>query len=429
MSNMWEYVISFLESVFWICFQTEYHGKRGKGAAGKAGGICVILLLKLNIWIADRYARYSSYTFLIDLLGLFQYSEWFLEGTWTGKLFSILLFYVGLFSCNFICMAAFRVLFSVPVGVLVTPGSPWRVSFLVTTKVLLFLSGILVLRKRKGMADENRDSVLLLLIPGLTVGIACMLMELFVQYYNSGGRIETIVILLLLIVGLMVVCFYLLRHMFLEKERMLENEMLRRQMELQEKSYGQMQSYLTKSRKLHHDMKHKLVVAEQLLRQGQTGEGERYLRHYLEDLEGIGSIRVGDHPRQTVILMKKELAKERGIVFHEDIQCSEVGRMEEMDLCVLLGNLLDNALEAEEAVTDQREVRLVVREEEGRLWIRAENYISKSVLRENRELRTTKPEGQLHGLGIRCMRKIVKRYGGRLEFRERGSWFIVEAVV
>lgn len=116
-------------------------------------------------------------------------------------------------------------------------------------------------------------------------------------------------------------------------------------------------------------------------------------------------------------------------MFHEDIQCSEVGRMEEMDLCVLLGNLLDNALEAEEAVTDQREVRLVVREEEGRLWIRAENYISKSVLRENRELRTTKPEGQLHGLDIRCMREIVKRYGGRLEFRERSSWFIVEAVV
>lgn len=102
--------------LFGICFQTEYHGKRRKGAAGKAGEICVILLLMLNIWMADWYTRYSSYTFLIDLLGLFLYSEWFLEGTWIGKLFSIFLFYVGLFSCNFICMAAFRVLFSVPVG-------------------------------------------------------------------------------------------------------------------------------------------------------------------------------------------------------------------------------------------------------------------------------------------------------------------------
>ncbi|MCI9045781.1 MAG: GHKL domain-containing protein [Hungatella sp.] len=424
---MWgEAFVSLLESVFWVYFQTKYHGKRIKGLAGKAGAACALLLLALNIWIADYYTKYSSYTFLVDLFTLFWYSEWFLAGKRSRKVFSIFIFYIGLFSCNFICMAVFAVVFSVPVKALVAPGSLWRAAYVVTTKVLLFAAGILFLRKQKGIVDESGNSVLFLLIPGLTIGIASMVMNLFARHYDSGGGIGTMVALLLLAVGLMLVSLYLLRRMYLEKARALENRMLRRQMELQKKTYDQMQSYLMKSRKLHHDMKHKLVVAEQLLCQGHADEGEKYLRKYLEELEGISAIRVGDHAWETMVLMKKEAAKAKEIAFYGDIESGGWERVDEMDLCVLLGNLLDNALEAEECLEGHREVRMTMRREDGRLLIKAENYIAKSVLKENRELRTTKPDDQLHGLGIRCIREIVKKYDGKLRFYECGSWFAAE---
>lgn len=427
---MWEeYIISFLESIFWIFFEIRYHGEKRVGLSRQAGRICVVSCLTLNIWFADYYTLYSSYTFLIDLLVLILYSNWFLEGKWRDKIFSIFLFYIGIFSCNFICMALFRVIFSVPVELLVTHYTMWRISYLLSTKVLLFSFGILLLRGRKQTIDEKRNNILLLIISGLTISIACVLMELFVQYYNYGGKVEIIVILLLLIVSLMVICFCLFRHLIMAKERMLENYILYQQIKQQEKTYNQMQSYMVKSRRLQHDIKHKLVVAEQLLCQGYISEGEKYLRNYLEELEGVSRIRVGENAWQTMILMKKEAAEAKGILFYTDIQSQRLEKIEELDLCVLLGNILDNALEAEEKLSGYKEVRITIREEQRNIIIKIENYIIKSVLKENGELKTTKSDSYLHGLGIGCMKEVVKRYNGRLKLREYDNRFIVEVIL
>lgn len=122
-------------------------------------------------------------------------------------------------------MALFRVIFSVAVELLVTHYTTWRISYLLATKVLLFSFGILLLRGGKQTIDEKRNNILLLIISGLTISIACVLMELFAQYYNYGGRVEIIVILLLLIVSLMVICFCLFRHTIMAREQMLENHM------------------------------------------------------------------------------------------------------------------------------------------------------------------------------------------------------------
>lgn len=83
----------------------------------------------------------------------------------------------------------------------------------------------------------------------------------------------------------------------------------------------------------------------------------------------------------------------------------------EMDLCALLGNALDNAMEAAEKSTDKT-VRVRCRAEKGLFMLQVDNALAGD---EKPDLSTTKKDKTAHGFGLLGMREIAKRYGGSFE--------------
>ena len=73
-----------------------------------------------------------------------------------------------------------------------------------------------------------------------------------------------------------------------------------------------------------------------------------------------------------------------------------------------------------------RELELVVREEEGTSEIFMENTISGSVMRDNPNLESRKPEDWYHGFGMETIRGIVDKYQGCYSYREETGRFIQE---
>ena len=101
-------------------------------------------------------------------------------------------------------------------------------------------------------------------------------------------------------------------------------------------------------------------------------------------------------------------------------------RIDSMDMGTLLYNLLSNGIEACMAVETERELELVVREEDGTTEIFMENTISGSVLKNNPNLESRKQDKRYHGFGIERIRGIIGKYQGHYSYREESGRFIQE---
>ncbi len=101
------------------------------------------------------------------------------------------------------------------------------------------------------------------------------------------------------------------------------------------------------------------------------------------------------------------------------------------DLCIILGNLLDNALEAVENLpVAQRMVKLAVRLEKGTLHIMVENPYAGEIM-ENADgtIKSSKGQGDLHGYGLISVRKTVEKYNGGLVIRHGGGVFRASVIL
>ena len=96
-----------------------------------------------------------------------------------------------------------------------------------------------------------------------------------------------------------------------------------------------------------------------------------------------------------------------------------------MDLCAILGNLLDNAIEAARQVPDPsgRTVALTIRRIHQMLVIKVENSFAAAPVQEGGELKTTKTEGGLHGWGLKSAQTAAEKYDGMVRAGVSGEVF------
>ena len=102
-----------------------------------------------------------------------------------------------------------------------------------------------------------------------------------------------------------------------------------------------------------------------------------------------------------------------------------------MDLYVLLGNALDNAIEAVEQVQDEhrRIIQLTISRKDDFVNIRLENSYEGELSWDGNLPRTTKEDKQSHGIGLRSIRNIAKKYGGYASASTEDAVFILSILI
>lgn len=105
--------------------------------------------------------------------------------------------------------------------------------------------------------------------------------------------------------------------------------------------------------------------------------------------------------------------------------------LNEMDLCLILDNLLENILDYYKSnpKTDKKEVYFELFENSRSIRIIVKNSISGSVLKSNEKLFTTKKDKNLHGFGIPKVKKLVKKYNGIINIFEENGFFCVDLIL
>ena len=173
-------------------------------------------------------------------------------------------------------------------------------------------------------------------------------------------------------------------------------------------------------RTLRHDLRNHLTAIQGLLERGET----RWALSYLEQIAGSPALRgtkrlCENEAANAVLSAKAESMEQAGIAADVAVSLPAELPVEDVDLCALLGNAMDNA---EEGVRGAEERRVTVRcrVDKGLLMLRVVNPVGREV---RPDLSTTKADRRSHGFGIPGMREIAERYGGTLEAGVRGGQF------
>jgi sensor histidine kinase YesM len=205
------------------------------------------------------------------------------------------------------------------------------------------------------------------------------------------------------------------RHEELERKQRLS--------ETQEIYYQGLRREQAGLRAIRHDLNNHISVVRGMLLRGEHGNAEKYLEEMSGSTALTGTVRFCGNETANAILAGKTAEMEReGITPDFVIDLPKELPVADTDLCAILGNALDNAIEAVRTADDKR-ILLRARSDKGALMLRVENATSAAPQMINGKFKTTKTDASSHGIGMASMEEAVRRYDGMLEAKAQDGRF------
>lgn len=230
----------------------------------------------------------------------------------------------------------------------------------------------------------------------------------------------------------MVLTFYFMLYM-MERfsyltQKKHEHELYLEELDYKEEYYNEVEKQNEYVKNLKHNMKNQLSELLYLVEQNNVEKLKKRLYEVNEGLEMVDSNIYCENPKvNSVLRIKLGMAKAENIRTEISVRIPKKMKMENGDIGVLYGNLLDNAIEAcRKLPAEERYIRLDSKYSEGMLLLIVEN--SKTV-EENPTLHTTKRNKELHGRGISSVRMVIEKYSGTLNFEDKGNLFEASAIL
>lgn len=148
------------------------------------------------------------------------------------------------------------------------------------------------------------------------------------------------------------------------------------------------------------------------------------------DLNTVDTVvKTGNAMADAILNSKTSLAKSKGIPVQVDAHIPVKLKMSELDLCCILGNLFDNAIEASLSLPeDRRLIRVYMDMKGSQLYISFTNFTAaKKMEKVGKRFRTTKGEG--HGFGLVRIDNIIERLDGYLSRNSEDGAFTTEILI
>lgn len=184
--------------------------------------------------------------------------------------------------------------------------------------------------------------------------------------------------------------------------------------EIYKKNCDDMESVLQLNREMFHNIKNHLLVMK---RMGEENEDKR-LKEYVYDLcqefEKVERVKWTNNQTMDIIVnQKKIMAEQKGIIFTVKSMILPKLEITDTDICVLFGNLLDNAIEACEKILDsEKYIEITIELQAEILFIRIMNSMQEKPKTRNGKLITSKKDVNMHGIGIKSAERIINKYDG-----------------
>ena len=202
------------------------------------------------------------------------------------------------------------------------------------------------------------------------------------------------------------------------------------QRELIETHYQEVDNMYRKMRGWRHDYRNHIQAMKVMAANGNMDGIKAYLDELDTDLNTVDTVvKTGNAMADAILNSKISLAQSKSIAVHCDAHIPVKLQMSELDLCCILGNLCDNAIEASLSLPErERRIRVYMDMKGTQLYISFTNFTSGRKLNKVGNIfKTSKGDG--HGFGLVRIDNIIERLGGYLSRNSEDGAFTTEILI
>ncbi len=298
----------------------------------------------------------------------------------------------------------------------------------VTCKLLFFIACLILARLIKKDKSKAKFPFSFFIFP------AVVLLSLIAYWYiciqeTIANSIQIILSCISALLFLSTIILFITYQNNVEKENrylMIHNELRRLQME---KNYYDILQHQNQGLRLYaHDAKNHLSVIKAL---NSNPEIEKYIDEMTDNLnEYTKSCHTGNITLDVIISRYKTECAMKNVSFSFDITLSNLSYVESFDLVTILGNLLDNALEAAEKSTDKF-ITFAINKHNSCEALIITNSCDEPPVSDHNRLLTTKKDKKVHGLGLKSVISKIKKYDGDIDWKyiESEKKFVVTVLL
>ena len=255
-------------------------------------------------------------------------------------------------------------------------------------------------------------------------------------------RSGTVTISALLARVLLLICMFLISHfmiLFIQQlkeqlETNTRNQAMERLLQIQHDQYSMLQARIAENRRARHDFRQHLRVIQDCVKRGDLEDLKSYLAEYEKQFPSLSDhIYCNSYAVNAILAFYADKAENHNIRLDVKIQMSDTPVIPETEFCVLLGNLLENALDAcqtgrSESKTSQPFIRVcAIQIGTSTLSITVDNTSVFKPTWINEKLVSTKAAGS--GIGTESIRMIAEQYRGDARFEWKDGVFYASVML
>ena len=306
-------------------------------------------------------------------------------------------------------------------GVSPQAGSPFVSMLKITLSEVFMIFGAILISvfARKDPRDDPsfRLWIGLLAVPAVTL-VTFSVFQYYLERYPNDGTIRWYLYISgggLLFINLLVFIFFrrMRRQMILKRD----TDLLTAQLALQEASIKNLETAYNRTRHFRHDIQNHILLMNLLAEQEKYEE----LKNYLKDMSGVidesSYVRISGVSAVDAILNEKLYeAQGKSVTTSYDVADLDKNHIKPLDLCIILSNALDNAIEANCRIenADARWLKLKIHGSEAFTVISVSNPVAEQPKKTGGGFVSTKENADDHGFGLKSIGSTVEKYNGEM---------------
>lgn len=252
----------------------------------------------------------------------------------------------------------------------------------------------------------------------LPIGSMFLAHRIFYAQYEMGikGFYPNTIFSIVILFGLNVVVFNIYIQLSENLELQRKNAIYEKEFQLLERHMHEKESMMQEIRVKRHDLKHQMLKLLTLLQKGEYGKLESDMKQMaeLESLNGLLVVNTQNSIIDSFVNNQYAVAKEKGIDFRVKIDVPAELPFAGEDLCVILGNALDNAIEAcERGQVSKPWISIKLIYDGANLLMTLENSFDGTIRKNKKGMQISrKANSQQHGIGTYSIQRVVQKYHG-----------------
>lgn len=201
------------------------------------------------------------------------------------------------------------------------------------------------------------------------------------------------------------------------------------QNELLQKYCDEVESMYTKMRGWRHDYHNHIQALQASMALGKYEEVNAYLHQLNDDLAQVDTtVKTGRVMVDAILNSKLNIAAQHEIAVNVKAKIPENMPVSDVDLCAIIGNLLDNAIEENKRLPkEDRFLRIYIGQKNTQFYLAFTNAAGKK--REKRKNLFASAKGVQHGMGLMRVENLVKKYGGLFSADSEDGGFTAELLI